>query len=541
MKKAICLMLAAALVAALVPALMLTASAATDEFPLIESAPKNVCWPEGTMAAYQCVCSNDKGHEKFSYNWFITFDGKEYPIGVGSKSTDPWRKYVDFSGGMTGTIGNVLWLDKVQKGLDGSLMRCTVSSKTQSSTVYFRIMVGDSTMFSPPDITAPVFVTCDQGEDITLTVSGKPTSGNVTEIKDFITYQWYESPDYDIYNIKAIIDGDDTHNGKTYKPDTSEPGTYFYACGVFDGEGEPMANYSYSNMIIVEVLEKVENVSMEVTYMPNKTEYYVGESFDPKGMVVRVWRSDGYLDLKDGKDLKFEPVSFSKEGEQKVKLIYEDINTEITVKVVKKTVAPPKITEQPKGGTFKLGTECTLRVKAESSDGELSYQWYQQENGKEKTLIPDATAQIYIPPQTEGEISYSCVVSVTAGGAVVSEAESASAIVRYEAEETTAPDTTSPDTTAEDTPAATTGADATVPDTSEPAGTTGAQTADADGTGSDTFVPGDDKTSAIGGQDGKSSKAMIIVLASVAGAMVVGVGVTIAVLAAAAKKKKGVK
>ena len=102
MKKAICLMLAAALVASLVPALMLTASAATDEFPMIESAPKNVCWPEGTMAAYQCVCSNDKGHEKFSYNWFITFDGKEYPIGLGSKTTDPWRKYVDFSGGMTG-------------------------------------------------------------------------------------------------------------------------------------------------------------------------------------------------------------------------------------------------------------------------------------------------------------------------------------------------------------------------------------------------------------------------------------------------------
>lgn len=533
MKKAISLILAAALAAALVPALMLTASAATDEFPIIESAPKNVCWPEGTMASYQCVCSNDKGHEKFSYNWFITFDGKEYPIGVGSKSTDPWRKYVDFSGGMTGTIGNVLWLDKVQKGLDGSLMRCTVSSKSQSSTVYFRIMVGDSTMFSPPDITAPVFVTCDQGEDITLTVSGKPTSGNVTEIKDFITYQWYESSDNDIYHIKAIIDGDDTHNGKTYKPNTNVPGTYFYACGVFDGEGEPMANYSYTNMIIVEVLEAIENVSMEVSYMPDKTEYYVGESFDPKGMVVRVWRSDGYLDLKDGNKLKFEPSSFSKEGEQKVKLIYEDISTEITVKVTKKTVAPPKITEQPKGGTFKIGTECTLRVKAESSDGTLSYQWYQKENGKEKTLIPDATAQIYIPPQTEGEIAYSCVVSVTAGGAVVSEAESASAVVKYEAEATTAPDTT-----AEATSAVTTEADATDPGTDEPAETTGAQTADVGGTDSDSLIPGDDNTSSVGGQGAGSSKAMIIVLAAVAGAMVVGVGVTIAVLIAAAKKKK---
>lgn len=54
MKKVITLILAAVMVFSLA----LTASASYEDMdiPVIESVPKNVSWPEGSLAYYQCVC-----------------------------------------------------------------------------------------------------------------------------------------------------------------------------------------------------------------------------------------------------------------------------------------------------------------------------------------------------------------------------------------------------------------------------------------------------------------------------------------------------
>ena len=69
----------------LAPLLSASAFAEADETPVIEQAPKNLQWPEGSLASYQCVCENDKGHEKFIYEWHIVYEEKDYILGMAEK------------------------------------------------------------------------------------------------------------------------------------------------------------------------------------------------------------------------------------------------------------------------------------------------------------------------------------------------------------------------------------------------------------------------------------------------------------------------
>ena len=95
------------------------------QIPVISSSPKSLSWPEGSLAYYQCVCENDKGHEKFTYEWHIVFseNGKDYKV---NSFNDDWCKYINSTSPDTGLIGNVIYLDGVKLGLDGSEIYCRV-------------------------------------------------------------------------------------------------------------------------------------------------------------------------------------------------------------------------------------------------------------------------------------------------------------------------------------------------------------------------------------------------------------------------------
>lgn len=421
------------IIAAVIVAVMIAAAlsplhvfAGYAEMPEILRAPMNLRWNAGDFAWYQCVCSNDLGHEKFNYEWFIVYNGTTYPVGVNGSMSDPWWNFVDKNGN-SGTIGNTIMLDKIQTGLDGAEIYCVVSNSNGDETPSPRatIMVSSSTIFTPPEITeAPVYLTCFKGDEIELKVSAKPTSGNVTEKKDFITYYWYETTTGRLEDIQLIFDGENDMTGKTYKPPTNEPGMYYYVCGVFDGENEPsMCNYSYTNIIALDVLEKTEALDIEILDNPKKVMYFVGDKVDLTGLRVRILTSDGYMILEGGTGMTVEPEVVTKTGPQFVTVGYDGLKATFKINAVEKSVPVPTITKQPEGGVFTVGEKCTLSVEAKAESGcKLAYQWceatcdYDYEGGKPVALEVGST---FTPKQTVGQRYYYCsVYAVNDSGSV---------------------------------------------------------------------------------------------------------------------------
>ncbi len=386
--------------------------------PLISEAPKNLQWPEGSLASYQCVCDNDKGHDKFTYEWHIVFDGADYKVDGGLSA--PWTAFVDTKSGNTGLVGNALFLDGVKMGLDGAQIYCTVKSSYASvSTPAAVISVIGSERFTPPAIKSPVFVGCEQGDKVELSVKGTTTAGNVDQFRDYISYHWYKTPTGKIQDITLIETGKDMYENNVLTVDTSAPGTFYYVCGVFDGEeNAAMCNYSYTNVIEVDVAEKIENIGMEILTMPSKTKYNVGDHLDLSGLVVRIIRSDGYMNLKDGKGITAEPKTLTKAGDQTVKLRYEELSAEFTVKVVSPEVPKPTITKQPEGGVFTAGDGAVLTVEAKADgDHELGYQWYKADGVEfsDAAEINGETKNTFKPPETEGDSYYLCYVYTVNG------------------------------------------------------------------------------------------------------------------------------
>ena len=85
----------------------------------------------------------------------------------------------------------------------------------------------------------------------------------------------------------------------------------------------------FTTKFTVEVLEVVLE-SISVTTQPNKTSYYVGESFDTSGMVITATYSDGTTaEVTDG--FTVEPSVFKNLGEVTVNITYENISTSLTV------------------------------------------------------------------------------------------------------------------------------------------------------------------------------------------------------------------
>lgn len=82
--------------------------------------------------------------------------------------------------------------------------------------------------------------------------------------------------------------------------------------------------------------------TLEIMKLPDKLVYTAGEKLDMKGLWVRIYTPDGFIDSRDGERLTYSDKQLVTLGEQKIKLAYEDAMEVIYVTVVE---APADTTE----------------------------------------------------------------------------------------------------------------------------------------------------------------------------------------------------
>ncbi len=112
------------------------------------------------------------------------------------------------------------------------------------------------------------------------------------------------------------------------------------------------SDYATSEIYEMFVNEPTPQYSMEIMRLPNKITYTAGEKLDMKGLWVRIYTPDGYLDSYDGKYLTYSKKALVTLGEQKIKLSYEDafeffIVTVVAAPTEPPTEAPVEVTEPP--------------------------------------------------------------------------------------------------------------------------------------------------------------------------------------------------
>ena len=138
-----------------------------------------------------------------------------------------------------------------------------------------------------------------------------------------LRYQWYSSSTPDMPSIRAI---EGAESATLYIPDPGEPTVMYYCVAVWNvwkpglwaqpGESAPV----YSNLVKVEYVARAPE--LEIMRVPNKVVYEAGEKLDMKGLWVRIYTPDGYVDSYDGKNLEYSKKELTTLGEQKIKVSY---------------------------------------------------------------------------------------------------------------------------------------------------------------------------------------------------------------------------
>lgn len=115
--------------------------------------------------------------------------------------------------------------------------------------------------------------------------------------------------------------------------------------------GDCVVNITASGEVGNECAEFILNIysdpepSLEILQNPNKLTYFIGESFDPTGLKVKITTFDGsYYIAQNGDMLEYSTEPFETEGEIKVRLVNSDLEAFITVTV--KSAPKPDSTDQ---------------------------------------------------------------------------------------------------------------------------------------------------------------------------------------------------
>ena len=96
----------------------------------------------------------------------------------------------------------------------------------------------------------------------------------------------------------------------------------------------PEAGEDYANTKEFEItIEAGEEYTLEIMELPDKVDYTVGEKLDMKGMWVRIYTSEGFIDSRDGKDLTYTQNPLTNVGDRKIKISYKDAFTFFYVNV----------------------------------------------------------------------------------------------------------------------------------------------------------------------------------------------------------------
>ena len=125
----------------------------------------------------------------------------------------------------------------------------------------------------------------------------------------------------------------------------------------------PKSGEEYAAMEPFELTIEEPYYELEILEVPKKTTYISGEKLDMKGLWVRIYTSDGFIDSRNGEKLSYSKKALVTVGEQKIKLTYENAVAFFIV-----TVLPaPEETPEP---TPEATPEITaIPEKSEGTDG----------------------------------------------------------------------------------------------------------------------------------------------------------------------------
>ena len=230
--------------------------------------------------------------------------------------------------------------------------------------------VTDSLTFSQPDMTTP-------GEKpVTVTFGGQsiqfnivvteivPTALSIIKLPDKVDYYIGESFTAGGINIKASF------NDGTSKDVTD---SVSYSAPDMTSEGIKEITVSYGGVTASFVINVISATVTEITVtkLPDKVDYYTGETLDTLGMVITATYSDGA-----SKDITQEAVysqpDMSTAGTKTVEIIFAGQRTEFNINVTEAAATGISITQYPSKVTYFIGETFDpsgIIVMAAFSDG----------------------------------------------------------------------------------------------------------------------------------------------------------------------------
>lgn len=216
--------------------------------PKITAQPQNGIFPENSTAMWSVEAEG----KDLVYEWYIFYKGVYYNTKKSFEENHPWQEGVLGDGYGSNEKGNVFFINGIGSALDGAEIYCVVSNvagSVTSASAY--IAVGGKK--SPPTLSVPASVTCEQGATVKLRCKAEAADGDSVK-----SYQWYETFSGELKDIVAIgVAEGKEETSSVYVCGTSETGTRYYVCFVRTALG----GEAYSSVIPVTVTKKTSTTS----------------------------------------------------------------------------------------------------------------------------------------------------------------------------------------------------------------------------------------------------------------------------------------
>lgn len=144
------------------------------------------------------------------------------------------------------------------------------------------------------------------------------------------------TPTARVEGTKITVDDKEVASGEPTEvtPVWAEDYTYTMTLKVEVGEAKSSDGARGSEYQIKFINGDVAPIKLEISNPPEKTEYKVGEKFDPTGMGLKLFFENGASRDLNPKDATIEPETFTEEGDQTVTLSYKNASAVVNVKVV---------------------------------------------------------------------------------------------------------------------------------------------------------------------------------------------------------------
>jgi hypothetical protein len=208
----------------------------------------------------------------------------------------------------------------------------------------------------------------------------KEVSELKTDTSDFKTDYLLEE-DFELEGLKVTAEFADGSSKKLSQED--------YIVTGFDsseaGENTITIHYGGAEKELKLNINELSATALEIKYYPAKTDYYLGDNFDPEGLTVIAEYNDGYrretLAAADytveaaGEEITAADFVFEAAGEKKISVIYNEnseIKTDFTVEVSDAALAELEIKNKPAKILYFPGEELKLdglSVYANYADG----------------------------------------------------------------------------------------------------------------------------------------------------------------------------